>query len=182
QQLAESDFEHRGRGRSGARARVSGDAAFLLRLVAGLLGELGIRLIALDLLAAFFLTFVHRLLEAAHGGPEVGADRLQFLGTEHEQHEDEDDEELFHPDTHKSNSCGKNACRIIGQRGTPDAQSSAVTRYCVTCPAAGRPFAQRVQVSSQNVTGPSFTRLTCMSAPNSPAATGACRARALSSK
>jgi len=39
--------------------------------------------------------------------------------------------------------------------------------------------AQRIVIGT--VTGPSLTRCTCMSAPNTPAATGACRARALAS-
>src|SRR5215469_5882746 len=63
------------------------------------LREFGVRTLGADLLwrgVLLLLAFVHRLLEAAHGVPEVRADAAQLLGTEHDEHHEQNHHQLAH--------------------------------------------------------------------------------------
>src|ERR1044072_5393888 len=77
----------------GSTPRTSGLVLALFRLRLGGIGKLGVGLELFDGLLG--IPFVHRLLEAAHGGTEVGSDRLELLGPEHEQYDDQNDNEFF---------------------------------------------------------------------------------------
>src|SRR5256885_2150506 len=48
------------------------------------------------------LAIVHRLLEAFDGPTEVCTDGLQLLRAENEERDGQDDQKLFHPNTHGS--------------------------------------------------------------------------------
>src|SRR5579864_2240286 len=136
-------------------------------------GEFGVAPLGADLLgwgALLLLALVHRLLEPTHGVAEIGADGTQLLGAPDQEHDDENDQQLLVVKTHATHStlsprrAGK-YLRIIGQMNRCGRLSSAQGGNC---------FTLRAQVaSSQNVTGPSLTRATCMWAPNTPAETGA---------
>ena len=73
--------------------RASGLVLALLRVLLRGFGKLGIGFQLLDRLV--LITLVHRLLEPAHGGSEIGTDRLELLGPEDQQDDDQDDNEFF---------------------------------------------------------------------------------------
>src|SRR6188474_1183961 len=89
--LGEADLEH------------TSDAGLAVRLD-GALALLEVRILAtqvLDLPGGLLLALVDRLLEAPDGGAEIGADAAQLLRPEEDQGDDEDDEQLTKPDSHR---------------------------------------------------------------------------------
>src|SRR5687767_15828584 len=78
------------------RARRAGASGLVLAFLRGRLGGFGKFGVGLELLDRLFLVaVVHRLLEATHGGAEIGSDGLQLLGPEDQQHDEEYDNEFF---------------------------------------------------------------------------------------
>src|SRR6202034_1919853 len=69
------------------------------------LGELGVGSFGAELLrrgVLLVLAFAHCLLEPADRVPQVRTDRAQFLGPAYDEHDEQDDHQLAHSDTHTS--------------------------------------------------------------------------------
>src|SRR5579863_582977 len=94
--------------------------------------ELRVPVFGTDLLGRgglLVLAVAHRFLESTHGMPEVRAHGAQFLGTEHDEHDEQDDHQLAHSYTHsslhlKSPRGGGEDPRIIGQMSPWNPRSS----------------------------------------------------------
>src|SRR6185312_17379058 len=54
--------------------------------------------------AVVILAVAHRLLEPAYRVTQIATDRRELLGAEHHEHDEQNHDQLAHPNTHNSNS------------------------------------------------------------------------------
>src|SRR5580658_6719526 len=158
------------------------DAPVVLRL--GGLSRLGLGLMSLvefgvgafraDLLrrgGLLRLAVVHGLLEPTHRGAQVLPHGPQLLGAEHDEHDQQDDQQLAHSYTAHNVLTPLRPARA--QERLRNHRSNEPCRAHKFGEFRYRLHDRRPQDSSQNVTGPSLISDTSISAPNTPAETGA---------
>src|SRR5262249_16386763 len=128
------------------------------------LREFGVRALGADLLrrgVLLLLALAHRLLEAAQGVAQVRAHGTQLLRAEYDEHDQEKNHQLAHSNAH--NSRLHSPRRRARAKGNDRSNTSLRPHKFRDIP--GHTSRSRSpQVSSQNVTGPSLTSATCMSA------------------